>query len=145
MTHTNKSATATATSSQPAPGHSRILIHASSSENEICQHPRWHGDSNREITECPFSAEDGVTEMSEINARLERVLDKAPSDSTANLLLKKTSDGYKAFFKLRSTQSQFSGFIKGACLVDVVERVFREVRLQIDDWKETRHVAEDAL
>ena len=141
MTSTQKSALTTTKSL----GHSRILIHASSSESDICQHPRWHGESNKEITECPFTAEDGVTEMSDINVRLERVLDKAPSDSTANLLLKKTSDGYKAFFKLRSTQNQFSGFIKGKSLVDVVERVFHEVRQQIDDWKETRHVAEDLL
>lgn len=129
---------ASATSSAP----SRILIHASNSDAEGGQHPSWRGESDLEITTVAFNAEDGV-DMSGINAQLERLLDKAPSDSTANLLLKKTKGGYKAFFRIRSAQNRFKGFISGRRLVDVVERVMRDVKSQIDQWKETRRLSDE--
>jgi hypothetical protein len=83
--------------------------------------------------------------MSEINSRLERMLDKAPSDSSVNLLVRKTRDGYKAFLKLRSTNTRFTGFIRGNRLIDVVERVIKDVRTQIDDWKLSRTVVDESV
>ncbi len=125
----------------------RVMIHASSAEDESALRPQWRGHENLELTTCPYSEQDGITEMSEINTRLIRLLDKAPSDSSANLLLKKTKDGYKAFFRIRSAvafgEKRFAGFISGRRLIDVVERVMTDVRLQIDDWKLTRRLADE--
>ena len=81
--------------------------------------------------------------MSEINNRIEHVLDRAPSDSSANLLLRKSGDGYRAFFKVRSAQGKFAGFIRGKNLIETVDKVLSKVRTQIDDWKETRRLADE--
>lgn len=144
MRHAEKVQQNTETSTQPS-APSRILIHASSGDAEAGHHPLWKGDKNREIATCAISEGDGVKEMAEINARFERVLDNAPSDSTANLLLRRTKDGYKAFFRIRSTQSRFTGFISGRRLGDVVERVMNDVRLQIDAWRATRRLADEII
>ena len=137
--------TTAASKSNASSNENRVMIHASSSEGEAGHQPQWRGQHDREITSCPYSEQDGVAAMSEINSRLERILDKAPSDSSANLLLRKTKDGYKAFFRVRSAQQRFAGFISGRRLIDVVERVMKDVRGQIDDWKETRRLADDRL
>ncbi len=125
----------------------RVMIHACSAEGESALHPQWRGHENLELTSCPYSEQDGVKDMSEINSRLVRLLDKAPSDSSANLLLRKTKDGYKAFFRIRSSaafgEKRFAGFISGRRLIDVVEKVMTDVRSQIDEWKLTRRLADE--
>lgn len=126
---------------------SRILIHAGATSDDIGKHPEWRGNNDRALDECDFAvAEKGLDAketMSDINSRIEHVLDKAPSDSTANLLLKKSKDGYRAFFKVRSAQGKFVGFIRGRNLIETVDRVVNQVRKQIDDWKENRQLADE--
>lgn len=127
----------------------RIVIHAGVADHEIGQHPEWRNEQNIVLEECVFSTADedgteqldGKAAMEEINSRLERVLDKAPSDASADLVLRKTRDGYRAFFKIRSAHKKFGGMIRGRRLLDVVDRVFNQVRGQIDTWKEKRELA----
>lgn len=128
---------------------SRVLIHADNSDREGGNHPQWRGEGDEELTRFPFEAElegdlDEIRGINEINSRLERVLDKAPSDSTANLLVRRTKTGYKAFLRIRSVSRKFKSFVSGRRLMDVVERAIRDVRNQIDDWKENRQLAGDA-
>ncbi len=126
---------------------SRILIHAGATSEDVGKHPEWRGENDRELAECEFvSSEIGLDAketMTDINSRIEHVLDKAPSDSTANLLLRKTKDGYRAFLKVRSAQGKFAGFIRGRNLIETVDRVVSQVRKQIDDWKEQRQLADE--
>jgi hypothetical protein len=131
---------------------SRVLIHADSADREGGNHPHWRGDGDQELTRFPFGeAElDGEIDerngISEINYRLERCLDKAPSDSSANLLVKKTGTGYRAFLRIRSQNNRcFKSFIQGSRLMEVVERVIGDVRGQIDEWKQTRRLADDSM
>lgn len=126
---------------------SRILIHAGANTDDIGKHPEWRGNNDRELQDCAFASElEGINArdaMTDINSRIEHVLDKAPSDSTANLLLRKTKDGYRAFFKVRSAQGKFTSFIRGRTLIETVDRVVNQVRKQIDDWKEQRQLADE--
>ena len=132
---------------KPTPDLSRVMIHADSSDREGGYRPQWKGEGDTALSECPFeeSGFDSVSGMSEINSRIERMLDKAPSDSTANLLVRKTKDGYKAFLRIRSANSRFTGFIRGRKLIDVVERVIKDVRGQIDDWKSNRQLSDEPV
>lgn len=134
---------------QNKPDMSRVMIHADNADREGGTHPRWRGEGDQELTSFPFAAPDGDFDetkgIHEINAKLERVLDKAPSDSTANLLVRKTKDGYKAFLRIRSTNQRFKSFMSGRRLRDVVERAIKDVRHQIDDWKNTRHLADEGV
>lgn len=124
---------------------SRVFIHADSMDREGGTHPQWKGDGDKELDTCPFKAEaEELDGMSEINTRLERMLDKAPSDSTVNLLVRKTKDGYKAFLRIRSANRRFAGFIRGRGLIDTVERVIKDVRTQIDDWKSNRQLVDES-
>lgn len=121
---------------------SRVLIHADNADREGGNHPEWRGDEA--IADGEFAEEENA--MSEINSRLERMLDKAPSDSTANLLVRRTRDGgYKAFLRIRSVNQRFKAFISGKQLRDVVERVIKDVRGQIDEWKENRELINDRV
>lgn len=125
---------------------SRVLIQANGSESEAGTHPSWRGGRDEELTSSPFESEsESANDMSEINARLERLLEKAPSDSSANLLLRKTKTGYKALLRVRSAHQKFNGFISGRRLIDVVERVLRDVKTQIDDWKDKRHLVDESV
>lgn len=134
---------------------SRILIHAgATSKDEVAGHPSWRGENDRVLEDCSFATSfesgegsiDSKEAMTEINYKIEHVLDKAPSDATANLILKKTRDGgYRAFFKVRSAQAKFAGFIRGNSLIDVVDKVVKQVRTQIDDWKQSRQLADETV
>lgn len=126
---------------------SRVLIHAGASTDDVGKHPEWRGSDDQEISDCTFAASEndlsGKEAMSDINHRIEHVLDRAPSDSTANLLLRKSKDGYRAFFKIRSAQGKFVGFIRGKNLIETVDKVLSQVRGQIENWKETRRLADE--
>ena len=128
---------------------SRILIHAGATSEDVGKHPEWRGDNDRELSNCAFAESepdlDAKEAMSDINHRIEHVLDRAPSDASANLLLRKSKDGYRAFFKIRSAQGKFSGFIRGKNLIETVDKVLSRVRGQIEDWKETRRLADEPV
>lgn len=126
---------------------SRIMIHVDSLDTNNGTHPRWKGADNVELSTCPFEdvSVQSTSEMTAINSRLELMLDKAPSDSSANLLVRKTKDGYKAFLRIRSVNSRFASFIFGAGLIDVVEKVILDVRSQIERWKQTRTLKDETV
>ena len=124
----------------------RVMIHADSTDHEGGHTPQWKGSGDEEITSFPFedAGFDNASGMTDINSRLEHMLDKAPSDSSANLLVKKTRDGsYKAFLRIRSANRRFAGFIRGSKAIDVVERVIKDVRGQIDEWKSNRDLVDE--
>ena len=127
---------------------SRVFIHADNSDQAGGNHPRWRGDDNRELTAFPYLTEIGCdlnenSAVTAINSHLEGVLEKAPSDSIANLLVRKTASGFKAFLHIRSSKQKFKSFTRGRRLSDVVELAIRDVRAQIDKWKETRQLADN--
>jgi len=120
---------------------SRVLIHADNADRGGGNHPEWRGDEA--IADGEF---DDANAMMEINSRLERVLDKALSDSAVNLLVRRTRDGgYRAFLRIRSANQKFKSFISGKRLRDVVETAITDVRTQIDQWKENRELLNDRV
>ena len=90
----------------------------------------------REISETPRS----LTEMSEINRRLQSVVDEAPSDSVVELEVMKEPRGYKALLKVYSSQARFVGGSRAGKFNDVIDDIFSEVRAQLHDWKGRRNL-----
>lgn len=83
-------------------------------------------------------SERGDQVVRDINEQLQRVLDRAPSDASATLLIRKVQDGYKGLLKIYSRQRRFVGGSVDHYLPTVVASIFEEVREQIEDWKRTR-------
>ena len=75
----------------------------------------------------------------EINERIKAVLDEAPSDASAELVVRKTKGSYRGFLKLFSRQRRFVGGGSGPRLHDVIEQMVREVRTQIKQWRRERY------
>lgn len=80
----------------------------------------------------------GQDAMREINDRIQAVLDRAPSDASAFLLIRLGHRGYKGVLKVASRQRKFIGGGAAADFGDVVDRVFSEVNEQIEQWKKQR-------
>lgn len=85
-----------------------------------------------------FMEERGSHTQQEINERLSRLLDQAPSDATGELEIRKNAKGYQALLKIFSRQGKFIGGSRGSKLTEVVERIFEEVHDQIKAWKRER-------
>ncbi|HVK62740.1 MAG TPA: hypothetical protein VM432_14375 [Bdellovibrionales bacterium] len=115
---------------------SKITIHTGGTENGAELHPSWRGENDEEITDCPLAPEEG--EMLEINQRLQTILDRAPSDASAELSIRRTDDGYRGLLNVYSLHRHFSGGFKGARLREVIDRVVADVFEQINDWKRSR-------
>lgn len=81
----------------------------------------------------------GDETMRTINERIRDLLDEAPSDASAELLVRKGTGGYKGMLKIYSQQRKFVGGAQSERFLDVVDEIFREVREQIDDWKRDRY------
>ncbi len=80
----------------------------------------------------------GGDAMKVINDRIRSVLEEAPSDSTAELLVRRTRDGYKGLLKVYSQQRKFVGGQTVGKFADLIEQLFSEVHEQIEDWKRGR-------
>ncbi len=80
----------------------------------------------------------GAFAMRRINERIRHLLDIAPSDASAELIIRKSRAGYKGLLKIYSQQRRFTGGNTGRILSEVFDRIFDEVRGQIDDWKGQR-------
>ncbi|MES2857207.1 MAG: hypothetical protein V4692_15165 [Bdellovibrionota bacterium] len=115
---------------------SKITIHSGVNESGAELHPCWRGDDDQELTDCPLDSDEG--EMAEINQRLQSILDRAPSDASAELSIQKSEDGYHGLLNVYSIHRHFSGGYDGSRLRDVIDRVVSEVYEQINDWKRSR-------
>ena len=87
----------------------------------------------------------GDEAMHTINARIRDLLEEAPSDASAELLVRKGTTGYKGMLKIYSAQRKFVGGAQSERFLDVIEECFREVREQIDDWKRDRYESMSGL
>jgi hypothetical protein len=87
---------------------------------------------------CDKLQEAGDEAMREINMRLQHMLEEAPSDASAKLFIRKVRTGYKGLLKVYSCQRKFvTGAIEGK-FTDLIEDLFKDIQLQIQDWKEHR-------
>lgn len=80
----------------------------------------------------------GEHTMREINDRIRSLIDCAPSDAGAELVVHKTPVGYKGLLKIHSRHRRFVGGDSGPEFQEVLDRIFEEVREQIEDWKRDR-------
>lgn len=80
----------------------------------------------------------GHETVREINNRIQGVLDSAPSDASVSLTIRQSKDGYKGVLKILSKQRKFIGGGADKRFSVVLDRIFEEVRQQIDDWKKRR-------
>lgn len=80
----------------------------------------------------------GQEAMRDINSRIQEILDRAPSDSSAHLLIRADDGGFKAVLKIISSQQKFVGGDKGEDFRVLMDRVFGEVHHQIREWRRTR-------
>lgn len=91
-----------------------------------------------DVHNCGADVCDDPAAIRQINARVQKILDEAPSDASIQFDSKKVGEGFKGFLRVQSCQTHFARVVTGAGLLDVVDRVFREVSKQICDWKQTR-------
>ena len=80
----------------------------------------------------------GTEAMRTINDKIRSVLEEAPSDSAAELTVRRAPGGYKGFLRIHSQQRKFVGGGQAQRFSEVVEQMFREVRGQIKEWKRAR-------
>lgn len=80
----------------------------------------------------------GEETLRDIQARIQALLDQAPSDSSAHFLVREVNGGFKGLLKIISSQRKFAGGAEAAQLADVVESVLSEVQEQIEAWRRTR-------
>lgn len=80
-------------------------------------------------------------DVADMKARLSGLLDKAPSDSTATLLIRKDRQGYQGLLKIRSLRSKFVSACRSPNFKQMVDTIMRDTKRQIDDWKKQRLVS----
>lgn len=77
-------------------------------------------------------------DIAEMKARLAHLLERAPSDATATLLIRKDGDQYQALFRVRSLRSKFVSACRASNFKQVVDSIIRDTKRQIDEWKKQR-------
>ncbi len=75
---------------------------------------------------------------SEFRRRLQALVESAPSDASVRFLVKRSKAGYKGLIKICSLQRQFMAKAAGAILPDTVERLFDDLKSQIETWRKER-------
>ncbi len=74
----------------------------------------------------------------EMTARLTGLLEKAPSDSSATLLIRKDGNDYQGLLKIRSVHNKFVSACRSSNFKQLVESIIRDTRLQLEQWKRER-------
>jgi hypothetical protein len=122
----------------------RISIHAGNIEESYRPHPTWMDENDHELDACPFAEteNEAASELHELNALIERFLDRAPSDANAEIRIHKTVDGrYDAHIDVHSSQRSFGPVHRlGYKFRDVVECLVEEMRDEIEEWKRNRNL-----
>lgn len=76
--------------------------------------------------------------VEEINSRIRRLLEHAPSDSSAEIEMRKGAEGFQGLLRVSSCQGKFIGGARGRKFAEVIEEIFRQVEAQIDLWRGRR-------
>lgn len=92
---------------------------------------------------CGAEVCDDPEAIQQINTRVQKMIDEAPSDASVQFVLKKADRGFKGFLRVHSRQTRFARVARGEVLLEVIDRVFRDVSGQIRDWKRTRFAGAD--
>lgn len=87
--------------------------------------------------------QEGTYTLQEVNERIRELLDLAPSDSSAEILMRKVSDGYKGYVKITSQTRKFVGGSTRDSVTDFLDKAFSDIERQIADWKRHRNVRND--
>jgi predicted ATP-grasp superfamily ATP-dependent carboligase len=82
----------------------------------------------------------GAHVLSEINSRIRSMLDRAPSDASVQLQMRKERDGYMGLLKVQSQQRKFVGAKVDQRFSKVIDDIFSQVRSQIEEWRSGRDV-----
>lgn len=124
----------------------RISIHAGNQDDEFALHPCWRGANDEELTASPFCSarEEAELEMREVNELLEDVLEKAPSDAAAEILVDRRSGGFDVQLNIHSSQGVFGRGQGGSTFRKVVEDLLTEMRSEIEEWKRHRRLNTDS-
>ncbi len=77
-------------------------------------------------------------DVAEMTARLTGLLEKAPSDSSATLLIRKDGDDYQGLLKIRSLHNKFVSACRSSDFKQLVELIIRDTKRQLDQWKRER-------
>jgi hypothetical protein len=77
-------------------------------------------------------------EVAEMKARLSGLLEKAPSDASATLLIRKDGNDYQALLKIRSLHNKFVSACRSSDFKQMVDTIIRDTKRQIDEWKKER-------
>lgn len=85
----------------------------------------------------------GVTAVQELDRRMKALMEKAPSDATSQLVIRKSKEGYKGLLKITSLQGKFVAGQVHRCFTQMMNELFAEARAQIDQWKRHRFIDSD--
>lgn len=77
-------------------------------------------------------------EIAEMKARLASLMDKAPSDATATLLIRREGNSYKGLLKIKSLRNKFVSACRAPNFKQLLDSMIRDTKQQIDDWKRER-------
>ena len=77
-------------------------------------------------------------EIAEMTVRLEGLMENAPSDATATLLIRKEGSDYQGLLKIRSLRNKFVSACRAPNFKQMVDNIMRDTKRQIDDWKKER-------
>ena len=83
---------------------------------------------------------DDQKQINEIKERLEVILDSAPSDAVARIVVKKIRGGFHAFLRIYSKQTKFLVGASAPHLRDAMNQLFDDVGRQIGSWRDSRTV-----
>ena len=67
-----------------------------------------------------------------------RVEDRAPSESTKIAYISKTNKGYEGTFRITSASGIFKANLKSTEAKSLIDKLYKEMSLQILDWNKTR-------
>lgn len=77
-------------------------------------------------------------DVADMKARLSGLLEKAPSDSSATLLIRKDGNDYQALLKIRSIHNKFVSACRCSDFRQLIDSLVNDTKRQIDDWKRER-------
>jgi hypothetical protein len=77
-------------------------------------------------------------EIADMKARLSGLMEKAPSDASATLLIRKDGNNYSGLLKIRSLHNKFVSACRAPDLTKMIDSIIRDTKRQIDEWKKER-------
>lgn len=77
-------------------------------------------------------------EIAEMKSQLEGLMERAPSDASATLIIRKEGSGYQGLLKIRSLRNKFVSACRAPNFKQLVDTIMRDTKRQIDDWKKER-------